>query len=87
MTHTAKMVALTKVADVTEELMPFIQFKAERDGRELTGNEEVIILQIEGTQSYHPIFLPAKLEKIEEELKELDVTLNADAKNKISNVV
>ena len=87
MTHIATVVAVTKVANVSEELMPFVQFKAEKEGMELSGNESVVILQIEGTQSYHPIFLPAKLEDIEEELKGLDVVLNSDAKMSISNVL
>ncbi|MDY6965483.1 MAG: DUF749 family protein [Halobacteriota archaeon] len=87
MTHIATVAAITKVANVTEELMPFVQFKAEKEGRELSGSESVAILQIEGTESYHPIFLPAKIEDIEEELKELDVVLNSDAKKSIMKVV
>ncbi|MDY6865955.1 MAG: DUF749 family protein [Halobacteriota archaeon] len=83
MTHIAKIAAVTKVADVSKELISFVEFKAEREGRKLTGDESVIILHVDGTQSYHPIFLPAKIEDIEEELKKVDVTLNADSKKSI----
>ena len=83
MTHIAKIAAVSKVADVTEELMSFVEFKADKEGRKLTGDESVVILQVDGTQSYHPIFLPAKIEDIEKELKDLDVSLNADSKNSL----
>lgn len=86
MTHIAKMVAVTKVANVTDELLPFVQFKAEKEGRKLSGSEPVAILQIEGTQSYHPIFLPATIEEIEKELNELDVVLNEDSKKSMSDL-
>ncbi|MDY6958263.1 MAG: DUF749 family protein [Halobacteriota archaeon] len=83
MTHIAKIAAVTKVADVSEELISFVEFKAEKEGRKLTGDESVIIIHVDGTQSYHPIFLPAKIEDIEEELKKVDVTLNVDSKKSI----
>ena len=87
MTHIAKVVAVTKVANVSDELMPFVQFKADQMGRKLSGSESVLLLQIEGTHSYHPFFLPNRLENIEKELKDLDVKLNSDAKKTIMGVL
>lgn len=87
MTHIAKIAVVDKVANINEELMPFVEFRAEKDKRKLSGDESVIILQIEGTQSYHPIFLPANLEDIEKELKELNVELGSDAKKTVKSIL
>jgi hypothetical protein len=85
--YTAKLVAVTKVADVPEEIMPFVRFRAELDGRELSGSEYVVILQIAGTNSYHPIFLPLKLEEIEKQLDEVDASLSTDARELLRQYV
>lgn len=83
--YIARIVAITDVANVTSELLPFVEFKAQLDNIELKGSEKVIIFQIEGTGSYLSIF-PNKIKSIsdiEEELNNQGAILNRETKNKI----
>jgi hypothetical protein len=83
MRHTAKLIFLGKVREVSEEIIPFVRFKAEMDGRVASSETEIAILQIEGTSSYHPIFLPERMDEIEKQLGEINVVLSGDAKRLI----
>lgn len=80
--YTAKIIAITSVANVTEKLLPFVKFKAVMDNIELKGSEKVIILQIEGTSSYLPIFMEKikSFKDVEKELEKQEAILNLEAK-------
>lgn len=83
--YTAKIITITNVENITDKFLPFVNFKAMLDGIELKDSEKVIILQIEGTDSYLSIF-PKKIKSIkdvEEELKKQDAKLNIEAKKVI----
>lgn len=80
--YTARIITVTNFASITDDLLPFVHFKANIDKIELKDTDKVIILQIEGTDSYIPIF-PNKvksLEDLEKELKKQDAKLNSDTR-------
>jgi len=88
MQFTAKLTSISKFSEVPGEVMPFVQFQANLKKVELKGNEEVAILQIEGTDCYHPVVLKgAKLGAIEKELADIDAKLSAEARAKLKKVL
>jgi hypothetical protein len=66
----ASLVDVKRVDKVPIELRPYLEFKANYEGRSLRGDELVAIFNIASTTSYLPVFLdPGKtLEEIEEEI-------------------
>lgn len=84
MAHTAKLVSISKVADIDEELMPFVEFKASLIEKELSGTENVALLLVEGTNSYFPVFLDdTGIEELEKQLQEIDVELDKKTRDKL----
>jgi hypothetical protein len=77
MSYIARLVAITKVSAVTQELMPFIHFQAQQKGVEVTDESKVAILQVENIPSYHIVFLDTEIsiEELESELEKNDTTL------------
>ena len=84
----ARLVSVSKVSEVPVEMMPFVQFQANLKKVELKGDEEVAILQIEGTDCYHAVLLKgAKLSAIDKELAEIDAKLSAEALDKLKKIL
>ena len=82
MTYVARLVSITKVAAVTENLMPFINFQAHQKGVKVKDETEVVILQVENIPSYH-IFFPETgitIEELEEELAKSETVLTPDTR-------
>ncbi len=79
--------AITKVAAVTPNIMPFVQFQAGKKGIELKDEDRIAILQIENIPSYHIVFLDTdiKLEDVEAELAKQDTTLNKESRALLGN--
>ncbi|UCE72833.1 MAG: DUF749 family protein [Methanomassiliicoccales archaeon] len=77
MPYLARLVAITKVAAVTREIIPFIHFQAQQKGVEVTDDTKVAILQVENIPSYHIVFLDTEIsiEDLEEELEKNDTKL------------
>jgi hypothetical protein len=77
MTYIARLVSITKVASVTQNLLPFVHFQAEQKKVEVTDDTNVAILQIENIPSYHIVFLDTDitLEEVEAELEKNDTKL------------
>lgn len=68
----ATLVDIKYVCEVPVGLMPYVNFKAEIEGRKIKGSERVAIFNIASTTSYLPVFLDAgkTLEDVEREIKE-----------------
>lgn len=76
---TAILVGIFRFKEIDDKLGPFVQFKARLDKREsIDDNDEIAVLQIQGTESYHILFLDSykTKEEIQEELKEADAKIN-----------
>jgi hypothetical protein len=73
----AILVSITKVENVTEELMPFVSFRANIEKRELGPKDDVAVFNVHGTSSHFVVFLdPGKTAKdLEEELIPYNVVL------------
>ncbi|MFH1774889.1 MAG: DUF749 family protein [Methanobacteriota archaeon] len=69
---TATLVDIKRIHEVPEGLMPYVNFKAEIEGRKIKGSERVAIFNIASTTSYIPVFLDAgkTIEDVEREIKE-----------------
>ena len=82
MSYIARLVAITKVSSITQEILPFVHFQAQQKGIEVTDDTMVVVLQVENIPSYHIVFLETKitLMELEEELKKSDTKLGHETK-------
>ncbi len=82
MVYIAKIITVAKYKNITEKLKPFVNFHSGVEKLDISNEDEIAILQIEGTESYYPIFLKTKptIEQIEARLEKLETKLNSDAK-------
>ena len=82
MTYIAKFITIAKIKNITDKFKPFIAFHSALEKIETTDEDRVIILQIEGTESYFPIFLTKQptIEQIESKLEKLETRLNNETK-------
>jgi hypothetical protein len=82
MSYIAKMVTVAKYKNITDKLKPFVGFHSGLEDIEIEDNDKIAILQIEGTESYFPIFLKTKptIEQIEEKLAKQDTKLNVESR-------
>jgi hypothetical protein len=79
----ARLVSITKVSAVTQDIMSFVNFQAQQKGIEIGDDTKVAILQIENIPSYHIVFLDSDMtmEELEEELKRSETQLSHDTKS------
>ena len=72
MKFVASLVDIKKVDKVPQELLPYVEFKATYEGRQLKGDEEVALFNVASTTSYLAVFLdPEKtVADIEKEVKD-----------------
>lgn len=68
----ASLVDIKKVDKVPHELLPYVEFKATYEGRQLKGDEDVALFNVASTTSYLAVFLdPEKtVADIEKEVKD-----------------
>ena len=73
---------MAKFENITDKLKPFVHFHSGLDDIEVGEADQIAMLQIDGTESYFPIFLKTKptIEEIEEKLAKQDTKLNAEAR-------
>ena len=57
MVYIAKIVTVSKYKNITDKFKPFINFHGDLENLEISDEDKIAILQIEGTESYFPIFL------------------------------
>ncbi len=83
--YIARLIGVTEVANVTDDIMPFVKFRGSLEKRELNGSETVAILHIEGTSSYAPVFTDSMtLGELESELEAQDARLNAESRQTLA---
>jgi hypothetical protein len=82
MSYIAKMVTVAKYKNITDKLKPFVGFHSGLEEIEINDDDKIVILQIEGTESYFPIFLKNKptIEQIEKKLAKQDTKLNVETR-------
>ena len=82
MVYIAKLVTVSKYKNITDNLKPFVAFHSNLEDLEISDDDKIAILQIEGTDSYFPVFLKTKpsIEEIEAKLAKQETKLNVDAK-------
>ena len=86
MAFVATLDRIDKVKNVEDEMMNYVKFKAAMEKRDWDEEDEIAILQIVGTTSYHVLFLDSynSLDEIKKELKEQsDAKINAPSLNVI----
>jgi len=82
MTYMARLVTITKVSAVTDNLMPFINFQAHQKGVVVKDETQVIVLQVENIPSYHVVFPETgiTIEELEEDLAKSETVLTPDTR-------
>lgn len=78
----ASLVGIFKYEELPEKYGPYVQYKASLEKKSISEDEEIAILNISGTESYHVLLLNSysSLNEIKEELKEADAKLNYSTK-------
>jgi hypothetical protein len=82
MSYVARLVAITKVAATTKQILPFIHFQAQQKGLEITDETRVAILQVENIPSYHIVFIDTdiNMEQLEAEMGKNDTILSRETR-------
>lgn len=83
MTYIAKLVTVSAFKNLTDKYKPFVYYHSSLEDIEVDDDDKIALLQIEGTESYFPIFLKTKptIEQIEEKMSKLKTQLNSETKN------
>ena len=78
----ASLVGIFKFKELPEKYGPFAQHKATLEKRTIKDDDDIVILNIAGTQSHHVLFLDSykTINEIENELKPLDAEINYNTK-------
>jgi hypothetical protein len=78
----ASLVGIFKFKELPENYGPFAQHKATMEKRTVKDDDEIAILNIAGTESFHVLFLDSykTIAEINEELKQVDAELNYNTK-------
>lgn len=90
MGYIAVLVDIKEVRVLPPEFLPYVEIKANQEGRELDGSEKVAILNISGTSSYSSVFLDKgkTIEEIEAEvLKDAGAKMNYDSMVAVKNAI
>jgi hypothetical protein len=85
--HRANLVTITEVRNLPPDILPFVNFRADVDERELESDELVAVLVIDTTTSYIPVFLKEprmSLQEVEEMLRNQDAQLTSEAKSALA---
>jgi len=78
----ATLVGIFKFEEIPKEYGPFVRYKASLENKNIDEKEKIAILNIQGTESNHVLFLESykSIGQIEEELKQADAKLNYNTK-------
>lgn len=82
MVYIARFITVAAYKNITDKLKPFVNFHSSLENIEFEEDDKIALLQIEGTESYFPIFLKTKptIEQIESKLAKQDTKLNTETK-------
>jgi hypothetical protein len=74
----ATLAGIFKFKELPEEYSSFVDFKAGLEKREIRDDDEIAILNITGTESYHVLFLDYynNIQEIQDELKAAEAKVN-----------
>lgn len=78
----ASLVGIFKYNELPEKFNPYVQYKASLENKDIEENDEIAILNISGTESYHVLFINSynSIDEIVEELKVAEAKLNYNTK-------
>lgn len=78
----ATLVGIFKYQELPEKYGPYVKYKASIEDKTINENENIAVLNITGTESYHILFIKSysKISEIEDELKDADAKLNYSSK-------
>ena len=85
--YRAVLLTITTVKAVSDELMPFVTFRANMEKREVAPDDEVAIFNVHGTSSHFVVFLDVgkDMDDIDEELVPYNVVLSITDRQRISD--
>lgn len=78
----ASLVGIFRYTELPEKFGSFVQYKASMENKSIEEEDEIAILNISGTESYHVLFLSSyhDIKEIEAELKDADAEINFSTK-------
>lgn len=78
----ASLVGIFKYRELPEKYGPFVQYKASLEDKNIGEDDEIAVLNVSGTESYHVLLMNSyeNINEIIEELKEADAKLNYSTK-------
>jgi len=78
----ATLVGIFKYEELPEKYGPYVTYKASIEDKTIKEGENIAVLNITGTESYHILFISSysNIKEIEDELKEVDTKLNYSSK-------
>lgn len=78
----ASLVGIFRYTELPEKFGPFVQYKASIENKDIKIDDDIAILNISGTESYHVLFLSSyqNIKEIEAELKEAHAEINYNTK-------
>lgn len=78
----ATLVGIFKFEEIPQQYGPFVRYKASIENKNIDKNEKIAILNIQGTESNHVLFLNSykNIAEIQDELKNADAKLNYNTK-------
>ena len=78
----ASLVGIFRYTELPEKFGPFVQYKASIEDKTIENEDEIAILNISGTESFHVLFLSSykDIKEIEAELKDADAEINFSSK-------
>ncbi len=78
----ASLVGIFRYTELPEKFGSFVQYKASMENKSIEEEDEIAILNISGTESYHVLFLSSyhDINEIEAELKDADAEINFSTK-------
>ena len=78
----ATLVGIFKYGELPEKYGPYVTYKASLEDKTIKENENIAVLNVTGTESYHILFIDSysSMAEIEDELKEADAKLNYSSK-------
>ena len=78
----ASLVGIFRYTELPEKFGPFVQYKASIEGKQIENDDDITILNVSGTESYHVLFLSSyhDIKEIEAELKDAHAEINFSTK-------